>query len=291
MEESLELLRRQYFQLLPLEELTQPAEDIFKSASFQTGLVQKLFGAHLSTYTPPDRYKYRVLKAFISRLESIMRDPDEDVWFFAIVYVLFFKKKKAMLFALYLALDSDFPFLLQEIIDDLMSCFMTVVTSKLPSEAISVRQKCHVQYTLPFPLYSPEEPDAITLIESRALISAAGTTGLRTWDAALHLGSYLVSQDGRELVAGKTVLELGAGTGFLSILCTKYLEARYMGATDGDSRVIEDLSTNFLLNGLGTSSLIDARVLKWGGDSSELFSKVLGNPPLWQTVLAADVVS
>ena len=168
---------------------------------------------------------------------------------------------------------------------------MTVVASKLPSEAISVQQKCHVQYTLPLPLCSPEKPDAITLFESRALISAAGTTGLRTWDAALHLGSYLVSPDGRELVAGKTVLELGAGTGFLSILCTKYLGARYTGATDGDGRVAEDLSANFLLNGLDTSPLADARVLKWGGDSGELFSKFPDPPQMWQTVLAADVVS
>ena len=87
MEESLELLRRQYFQLLPFEEFTQPAENIFKSVPFQAGLVQKMFGEHLSRYTPPDRYKYRVLKAFISRLESIMRDPDGDVWFSTIVYV------------------------------------------------------------------------------------------------------------------------------------------------------------------------------------------------------------
>ncbi|KAI1793145.1 hypothetical protein LXA43DRAFT_1003064 [Ganoderma leucocontextum] len=54
-----------------------------------------------------------------------------------------------------------------------------------------------------------------TLLESRTTIEA-GTTGLRTWSASLVLGQHLLSRP--ELVAGKRVLELGCGVGFLGII-------------------------------------------------------------------------
>ena len=51
----------------------------------------------------------------------------------------------------------------------------------------------------------------------RCRIAAAGTMGLRTWEAALHLGQYLCTNP--ELVRNKRVLELGTWTGYLAILC------------------------------------------------------------------------
>jgi hypothetical protein len=38
--------------------------------------------------------------------------------------------------------------------------------------------------------------------EARARILSAGTTGNRTWEAALHLGSFLASETGEALVRG-----------------------------------------------------------------------------------------
>ena len=103
----------------------------------------------------------------------------------------------------------------------------------------------------------------ITLLESRNLISAAGTTGLRTWEAALHLGQYLCARP--SLVRGKRVLELGAGTGYLSILCAKYLGAAQVVASDGSGDVVANLPDNLFLNGLqDCASRIAAVELKWG---------------------------
>lgn len=57
----------------------------------------------------------------------------------------------------------------------------------------------------------------ITLLEEQVAVSS-GSTGLRTWTASLHLGHHFLT--GGVSLAPR-VLELGAGTGFLSILLTQ----------------------------------------------------------------------
>lgn len=153
-----------------------------------------------------------------------------------------------------------------------------------------MQQKYHVQYTLPAPLSASTEPPVITILESRGVISASGTTGCRTWDAALRLGTFLVSLPGRKLVNGKDVIELGAGTGFLSLLCAKYLGARHVLATDGDARVIEDLKETAMVNSLDKNDHFEAMVFKWGHDMSEICSKDAELSNNGRLVLAADVV-
>ncbi|KZT08561.1 uncharacterized protein LAESUDRAFT_648541 [Laetiporus sulphureus 93-53] len=54
-----------------------------------------------------------------------------------------------------------------------------------------------------------------TLMESRTLIES-GTTGLKTWTAALVLAHYLTEHP--ELIRKKRILELGSGVGFLGIV-------------------------------------------------------------------------
>lgn len=128
---------------------------------------------------------------------------------------------------------------------------------------MELQQKCCVTYHLS--LLSPSARHAdphITLLESRALIAAAGTTGLRTWEAGLHLGQYLCTRP--ELVRNKRVLELGTGTGYLAILCAKHLDAQHVIASDGSDDVINHLPDNLFLNGLEGSDKIAPMDLKWG---------------------------
>lgn len=142
-----------------------------------------------------------------------------------------------------------------------MSTLTELLVAPLPSEISAVQQKFRVIYHLS--LLDRTLKDAnITLLESRTLLSASGTTGLRTWEAALHLGQYLCANP--SLVRGKRILELGAGTGYLGVLCTRYLGARHVIASDGSEDVIRHLPDNLFLNGLQDSDKITPMELRWG---------------------------
>jgi len=142
-----------------------------------------------------------------------------------------------------------------------MSTLTECLVTPLPSEVAAAQRKSRVIYHLS--LLDQTVKDAhITLLESRTLLSASGTTGLRTWEAALHLGQYLCANP--SLVADKRILELGTGTGYLGILCTKYLGARHVIASDGSEDVINNLPDNLFLNGLQDSDKITPMELRWG---------------------------
>lgn len=87
----------------------------------------------------------------------------------------------------------------------------------------------------------------ILIKEAQNLLSKGNNVGLRTWEAAQHLAWYLMTQRS-DLVKGKNILELGAGTGFLSLLCAGELDAQHVLATDGLAHVCESLQANVDLN-------------------------------------------
>lgn len=101
-------------------------------------------------------------------------------------------------------------------------------------------QESLVTFTPPTPLY--EKPSVvIRSSEMTNVISVSGGTGHRTWEASLHLGSFMCTERGRRLTRNKTVLELGAGKGLVSYLCLSYLGARQVYPTDGDGNCVEKL--------------------------------------------------
>ena len=177
-----------------------------------------------------------------------------------------------------------------------MSALSLLYSSRLPSESTAAQQKAYVTYSYPLRSTSDHILDdaSVTLLESRAVISSSGTTGLRTWEAALLLGSYLTSPSGFELVQGKRVLELGAGTGMLSILCAKHLAVSGIVATDGDEAVVDAIKTNAFLNLVDAQSSqesIKTAALRWGWPMNpSTFAEDYGMeaPDL---LLGADVVS
>lgn len=143
-----------------------------------------------------------------------------------------------------------------------MNAFSSLLALKIPSEASAAQQKSYVTYSLSsLPPVNGNLP-TITILESRNLLAAGGTTGLRTWEAASCLGDYLACHE--EVVRDRSVLELGAGTGYTSILCAKYLGSSHVLATDGSHDVVACMSTNFYLNNLQDSPIIEAKELKWG---------------------------
>lgn len=148
-----------------------------------------------------------------------------------------------------------------------MSALSVLLATPLPAEVSSVQKKCYVTYHLSdlcpeASLESASQAPHITILENRSLISASGTTGLRTWEAALHLGTYLCQN--KDLVQGKRILELGSGTGYLSILCANFLASTHVLASDGSDDVINNLPENFFLNNLQDSTRVVPMEVKWG---------------------------
>lgn len=147
---------------------------------------------------------------------------------------------------------------IQGVSDNLVTSMGDLLSNPLPAEAVAAQQRDHVTYHL-----SLLDGDAnIILLESRFLISGSGTTGLRTWEAALHMGQYLCANP--SFVQGKRVLELGTGTGYIAVLCAKYLGSEHVIATDGSEDVVSNLPDNFFVNELEGSGKVTASELKWG---------------------------
>ena len=151
----------------------------------------------------------------------------------------------------------------------------------LPPESLTAQQRAYVTYTFGSKDLTP--PPTITLLESRLVISASGTTGLRTWESSVHLASFLLSEQGSRYIENNNVLELGAGTGLVSILCAKYLGAKHVLASDGSQDVVDTIQDNIFLNSLQDDPRIECRILKWGrfldeadGDQEKTVDIILG---------------
>lgn len=177
-----------------------------------------------------------------------------------------------------------------------MSAMSVLLMSNVPSEADSAQQKAYVTYSFAQNADTSSTLDdrTVTLLESRSVISSSGTTGLRTWEAALLLGSYLTTAAGKALVKGKKVFELGAGTGMLSILCAKHLGIAGIVSTDGDEAVVDAIKTNVFLNDIDSSSsgcYFGTAALRWGWSlDAEAFAEDYGMEAP-DVLLGADVVS
>ncbi|NWR87476.1 EF2KT methyltransferase, partial [Furnarius figulus] len=99
--------------------------------------------------------------------------------------------------------------------------------------------QCYKNYLLP-------TGDCVTLSESTAMISG-GTTGLITWDAALHLAEW--AMENPEVFSDRTVLELGSGIGFTGIAISKTCQPKTYIFSDCHHCVLRQLGENIHLNG------------------------------------------
>ncbi|KAK5651704.1 hypothetical protein OQA88_11770 [Cercophora sp. LCS_1] len=240
----------QYLQLD--SNLDFPDGACLRDAKTQELLYSRLFAEDKAVRLPPPRYQLRVLKEVLKRVESSIEDWDEH-----------------------------------GISDNLTTSLAHLLSLPLLPEAAAAQQKCYVTYHLSL-LEKDGAPDPhITLLESRSLIAASGTTGLRTWEAALHLGQYLCVNP--DLVKHQNVLELGAGTGYLGILCAKYLEAESVIVSDGSDEVINNLPESFYLNDLQGTDKVTPMDLKWGHALVGTEDAVWNRGRQVNTVLGADI--
>ncbi|XP_052536235.1 protein-lysine N-methyltransferase EEF2KMT isoform X2 [Tympanuchus pallidicinctus] len=99
--------------------------------------------------------------------------------------------------------------------------------------------RCYKSYLLP-------SGEAVTLSESVAIISQ-GTTGLITWDAALHLAEW--AMENPKVFTNRTVLELGSGVGFTGLVICKTCNPKTYVFSDCHHAVLKQLTENIRLNG------------------------------------------
>lgn len=236
-------------------DLDFPEPSVLKFAHVQDALYQTLFADGALKFGPPSRYQLRVLKELVKRVEASIDDWDEYVSLARRV-----SKESIYIGTIHLTT-------VKAVSDELMSALSVFLATPLPAETATVQQRSYVTYRLSA-LDNAElngsngtGPPQITLLENRNLFAASGTTGLRTWEAALHLGTYLCENS--SIVKGKHVLELGAGTGYLCILCS-ILGSTHVIASDGSDDVINFLPENLFLNNLQDSGAVTPMEVKWG---------------------------
>ncbi|EEP77267.1 conserved hypothetical protein [Uncinocarpus reesii 1704] len=213
---------------------------------------------------PPVDYRSRVLKSVLSRIEDAFTDPEED-----------------------------------EILDDLMNTWSDLITRPRRSPLEEAQELSYIKYSPPGRLDSTPSQSVITS-ENRGLILSSGTTGFRTWEAALHLGTYLSTLTGRARIAGKNVVELGAGTGFLSMYCLKYLDANHVVATDRELALLSNIQDCVSRNNLDRLKFRTC-IWEWGrpfeptgrvdADCPTSFDVALGSDLIYDTDLVPVLLS
>ncbi|OOF91023.1 hypothetical protein ASPCADRAFT_155808 [Aspergillus carbonarius ITEM 5010] len=227
---ALPLLTAQYYQQLEPPLLTLPDDCTLLHSTTQEAIYRALFAEPSSRPLPPPAYRTRVLKRLITRLESLLSNPEED-----------------------------------EISDNLLETYSTLLCTPKPSSIQQAQQLTYITYTAPT-ITTANQAEARTILtsESRNAILTAGTTGHRTWEAALHLATYLsATPEGKALIAGKRVLELGAGTGLVSMLCAKYLGAEMVVATDREVGLMRQIGDCAERNQLERDRF-RGRIWEWG---------------------------
>ncbi|KAK7943966.1 methyltransferase-domain-containing protein [Apiospora aurea] len=249
-DQRLVIFRRQYLQLFEPDFLAWPPLKLLKIADVQTWLYKNLFDASRVPHLPPPSYQARVLKLLIVRIEKAIEEQDV-------------------------------------VADALTSYLGSLMTDEKTSGLESNQQKPYVTFTC-IKDGSGEPESTVTILERRHLVSGSKTTGFRTWEGALHLATYLLSAAGQDLIRGKKVLELGAGTGFLAILCGKQLAAKHVTTTDGDEGVVEALKENVALNGLDEKK-VEATKLWWGDDLKGTWVECECETEPYDVVVGADI--
>ena len=79
MDPQLVLFRRQYLQLFEPDFLAWPPKSLLRDAGVQQWLYKHCFDAESNPYLPSDRYRLRVLKPLMRKVEQAIGDPEEDV--------------------------------------------------------------------------------------------------------------------------------------------------------------------------------------------------------------------
>ena len=236
---QLALFRRQYLQRHDVNLLTFPERELLRQYRVQQWIW--MFVEYAQTHFANPAYDRLFLKTLQSRIEEAVHDAREP-----------------------------------DVVNDFAELYVQLgLASQTRNSGI---EYSWVYYVPPWQELDPSRPEqGISVLENRSILSAAGSTGHRTWEACLHFcGLYLADCS---VVKGKSVLELGSGTGLLSLIAAKQGASQVM-ATDGDAHAVLRIKEAAERNDLS----ITCRHYQWGDDMADLSGD-------FDAVFAADVVS
>nr|XP_030140526.3 protein-lysine N-methyltransferase EEF2KMT isoform X1 [Taeniopygia guttata] len=202
---------------LPWPELEQSLRAAPDSALLADILRETILHPLCVKYPPSAKYRRCFLTELIKKLESTAAEPLDELYQ-ALADVLKEEEESTHCYKNYLLV------LLLIVNSKSMAC----ADASLPSRVLQPSGDC------------------VSLCESTALISG-GTTGLLTWEAALHLAQWALQNPG--LFRDRTILELGSGIGFTGIAICKTCQPRTFIFSDCHPRVLRQLGENIQLNG------------------------------------------
>ncbi|KAF9438794.1 Protein fam86a [Entomortierella beljakovae] len=147
-----------------------------------------------------------------------------------------------------------------ETCEDILEIFteLLVTAPKRPEQGGPPLKPCFKSYSL-----DRECRKVVTVMEEQTTISS-GTTGLRTWEASFWLAEFLIAHP--ETLAGKNVVDIGCGVGFLGIACA-FLGAKKVTLTDGNTEVLAMVSQNIEYNNVQCP--VKASLLDWENFTQE----------------------
>lgn len=250
---QLVVFRRQYLQRLENKHLAWPSEQLLAIYDVQRwiyGFVTNPWHAKSRT-----RQDTEVLIELVKRIEHALIDAEEA-----------------------------------DVFDPLVElCAELCAHRRLPA-AEAAQQDVWAMYEISATFDMTEDASSIKLFEKPRVLSASGCSGYRTWQAALALAQRIaVDWIPKNLLLGKKVLELGAGTGLLSFLCASADGVERVVATDGDDDAVRRLFVSDTATASGKSDrspLMDFGVYRW----AEPFEGTVLERGPFDVVLAADVV-
>ncbi|KAI1925698.1 hypothetical protein LOZ65_002740 [Ophidiomyces ophidiicola] len=252
-EHSLKIFAAQYFQILEPQHLMLPPNGVLIQPKAQCWIYENMFNEVEIWPIPPVRYRCRVLKMVLSLLESSIMDSEED-----------------------------------EITEDLMNVWTDLITRPQRSPLDEAQDLSYIKYSPPG-IWDLGISRFVITCENRGLILSSGTTGFRTWEAALHLGTYLSTPSGKAVVSGKNIVELGAGTGLISLYCFKCLGTNSVVATDREPALISNIQDCVSRNNLN-SPRFRTHIWEWGRPLTVLDESSADLPTSFDVALGADLI-
>nr|XP_019010914.1 uncharacterized protein I206_04219 [Kwoniella pini CBS 10737]OCF49695.1 hypothetical protein I206_04219 [Kwoniella pini CBS 10737] len=198
--DPLDKLRRQYFSLYPIYLINLPEPEILVNVNNQNYLIDKLLGNKIQ---PEDEYRKKFWRKVLDFMEIGLKklkndDLEINETFYDVLIELMVSDSNNQA-GPSIAPKTSFRTFIYDIPPNYLLSSISISNEQLNREIILLEEQIAIQ---------------------------GGTTGLRTWTAAIHLAHHILHNPGfifpqynsNSKTKGKGIIELGAGTGFLSIL-------------------------------------------------------------------------